>query len=138
LWLTVPHSSGSSTKKKNPFRVNSAASNPHRGNAEGLSEGNMAQQSDIRISASVGRDGNNDRNDVLTVQKLINDHLPKALSPLEIDGECGTLTIEAIEDIQRQFLRMTRPDGRVDPDGETFRFLTGGSAPHPGSSGTLS
>ena len=99
----------------------------------------MAPQGNTHISASVGRNGVNDRNDVVTVQKLINDHLPEALSPLAVDGECGRLTIEAIEDIQSQFLRMSRPDGRVDPDGETLRFLTGGSIPskpHPGS-GTL-
>jgi hypothetical protein len=87
---------------------------------------------DIRISGSVGRNGVNRRDDVLTIQKLINDHLPKSLEALEVNGECGELIIAAIEGVQSQFLRMNRPDGRVDPEGDTFRFLTGSN--HPGRS----
>jgi len=37
-------------------------------------------------------------------------------------------TITAIEEIQRRNLRMIRPDGKVDPNGATFRFLTGAPA----------
>ena len=57
-------------------------------------------------------------------------HLEAELQPLEVDGNCGDLTIGAIEDIQSQNLRMNNPDGRVDPGGDTFRFLTG-SNPAP-------
>jgi hypothetical protein len=101
----------------------------------GVREDNMPSN-DVRISASVGRNGANQRDDVLTVQKLVNDHLPKFVQPLEADGQCGPLTIAAIEDVQTQFLRMSHPDGRVDPGGDTFRFLTGSSPapkPHPGA-----
>jgi hypothetical protein len=77
----------------------------------------------------------NQKDDVLTVQRLINNRLPRSLKPLEIDGDCGALTIAAIEDVQSQYLRMNHPDGRVDPEGDTFRFLTGTSPAdkqHPG------
>lgn len=97
----------------------------------------MPPATDVQISASVGRNGANQRDDVLTVQKLINDHLPSGLPALDADGQCGSLTIGAIEDTQRQYLRMNHPDGRVDPGGDTFRFLTGSSPalkPDPGPS----
>lgn len=68
----------------------------------------MAAGNAIHISASVGRNGVNDENDVATVQRLINDHLPKSLHPLNVDGKCGALTIQAIEDIQRLDLRLSR------------------------------
>jgi hypothetical protein len=90
------------------------------------------------ISASVGRNGVNRRNDVSTVQQLINNRLPIPLRPLIVDGRCGPLTIGAIEEIQRRSLRMNPPDGRVDPNGATLRALTGGVGPqlqplpHPG------
>jgi hypothetical protein len=98
----------------------------------------MPQANDVHISASVGRNGVNQRDDVSTVQKLINDHLQlvndhlpnsKSLHALDVDGVCGPLTIEGIEDVQSAFLRMIPPDGRVDPGGDTFRFLTGSGAP---------
>jgi hypothetical protein len=76
------------------------------------------------ISGSVGRGGVNDRNDVLTVQRLINAKLPTPLSPLDEDGVCGPLTIQAIEDIQRSNLGMPLPDGRIDPNSATFAFLS--------------
>jgi hypothetical protein len=85
----------------------------------------------VRILGSVGRQGKNFRNDVLAVQQLINDHLPIPLRQLDVDGHCGPLTIGAIEEIQRRYLHMNPPDGRVDPSGATFRFLTGGGSVHP-------
>lgn len=80
----------------------------------------------LRISSSVGRGGTNLRADVLLIQQLINNHLPIPLRPLEVDGICGPLTIGAIEEIQRRSLHLNQPDGRIDPGGATFRFLTGG------------
>jgi hypothetical protein len=85
----------------------------------------------LRISASVGRGGMNLRSDVLLVQQLINSHLPIPLRPLAVDGNCGALTIGAIEEIQRSSLQTNAPDGRVDPDSATFRFLTGGGVQAP-------
>ena len=82
-----------------------------------------AMPNGVRIVHSVGRNGTNDRSDVLIIQQLINDHLPVPLTPIDVNGICGPETILAIEKIQRRNLRMKRPDGRVDPDGATYRFL---------------
>lgn len=83
--------------------------------------------SKISIVHSVGRNGVNNRSDVLTIQQLINANLPIPLRPIEVDGRCGPATITAVEEIQRRNLRILRPDGKVDPNGATFRFLTGGA-----------
>lgn len=83
------------------------------------------------ISGSVGRGGVNDRTDVLTVQRLINAKLPAPLTPLDEDGVCGPLTIQAIEDIQRSNLRMLLPDGRIDPTAPPFDSSTVIQFPFP-------
>ncbi len=46
------------------------------------------------------------------------------MRPLDVTGHCGQATIDVIDEIQLRNLRMKRPDGRVDPSGATFRFLT--------------
>lgn len=81
------------------------------------------------ISKSVGRGGVNRRPDVLTVQKLINANLGKLtpLAPLEEDGLNGPKTIGAITEFQRRVVRMSKPDGRVDPGGKTLRTLNQGA-----------
>jgi len=83
-----------------------------------------AMPNGTRIVHSVGRKGTNDRSDVLIIQQLINDNLPVPLMPLNVNGICDPSTIFANEEIQRRNLHMKRPDGRVDPDGATYRFLT--------------
>ncbi len=81
----------------------------------------------VTLSGSVGRGGKNIAADVITVQKLINKNLAviAPLVALDEDGGCGSLTIGAIEAFQRKALSMTRPDGRVDPGGNTLRVLNG-------------
>src|ERR1700733_14699805 len=83
---------------------------------------------DFRISASVGLGGTNLPTDVLLVQQLINNHLPIPLQPLQADGICGALTIGAIDEIQRRNLHINTPDGKIDPEGATFGFITGRAA----------
>lgn len=91
------------------------------------------------ISGSVGRGGVNRRQDVIIIQTLINHHirLLAPLSPLRIDGAVGPRTIAAIEEFQRRVLYMQRPDGRVDPLGQTLKKLDSaknvGTAPGNGS-----
>lgn len=80
-----------------------------------------------RLIGSVGRGGQNRREDVITVQQLINAKLPTSLAPLVVDGICGPKTIFAIGEYQRRNLNMNPPDSRVDPGGPTFRSLTGGA-----------
>ena len=68
-----------------------------------------------RLTGSVGRGGLNRRDDVVTLQRLINAKLPIPLAPLVEDGICGPKTIFAIGEYQRRNLRMNAPDCRVDP-----------------------
>ncbi|HEX2362193.1 MAG TPA: peptidoglycan-binding domain-containing protein [Jiangellaceae bacterium] len=70
------------------------------------------------IYASVGAGGTNTASDVRTVQDLLNRGTGTKLA---VDGICGPATRREIESFQSGFL--TRPDGRVDPDGETLRRL---------------
>ena len=91
----------------------------------------MLPPNNVRISGSVGRDASNRRSDVLIVQQLINGRLPVPLRLLDVDGICGELTIGAIEEIQRRYLHMNPPDGRVDVHGRTWGVLTAGNVPAP-------
>ena len=47
----------------------------------------------------------------------------RGVDPGPIDGDIGRKTIAAIREFQGSFMR--RPDGRVDPNGRTFRELLG-------------
>lgn len=77
------------------------------------------------ITGSVGTGARNERDDVRTVQALLNlslDRLP-GIEPLKVDGLIGSKTITAIEVMQREVVGMTRPDGVAHPDGGTLRRL---------------
>lgn len=82
------------------------------------------------IRASVGDGGSNRKGDVAWVQRLLN-RLPLEThaSPLTVDGLCGRKTIERIRAFQSEVVRMSRPDGRVDPGGRTLAALNADSAP---------
>lgn len=43
---------------------------------------------------------------------------------LSVDGRIGGKTIDAIKAFQKGAAGMAHPDGRVDPNGKTFRYLT--------------
>ena len=79
-----------------------------------------------RIEGSVGQDGDNLEADVRLVQQLLNRQDLAPLAKLKEDGRIGPNTIEAIRHFQTRCLGMNSPDGRVDPDGRTFRRLSGG------------
>lgn len=83
------------------------------------------------ISASVGLHGVNQMVDVQTVQNLL---LGKGYMVVPY-GLCDQLTISAITTFQGGFL--SRPDGRIDPGGNTWRRLSaaasGPSGPGNGS-----
>lgn len=79
------------------------------------------------ITKSVGNNGANERDDVKFVQSCLNGNskLHKAsIVPLNVDGLCRTKTIEAIKIFQKDYVGMRNPDGRVDPNGKTIRYLT--------------
>ena len=74
----------------------------------------------ITITQSVGRGGRAKRgSDVLKIQKLLNkaDTKPKLVP----DSSVGTKTIRAIERFQSSFMK--KPDGRIDPGGNSLRRL---------------
>lgn len=72
------------------------------------------------LLGSVGRGGVNRAEDVRRVQSLL---VERGLNPGPVDGVAGQRTIAAIVALQRRFMR--RPDGRVDPNGRTWRELNG-------------
>jgi len=77
------------------------------------------------IAKSVGRLGKNDRDDVKTVQVLINLNLGHIipLAPLPEDGLNVLITAEAIEQFPIRFMKMTVPSGLVEPDSDTLEAL---------------
>jgi peptidoglycan hydrolase-like protein with peptidoglycan-binding domain len=82
---------------------------------------NAAGRNVVGINASVGLRGINDREDVETIQALLN----RAGANLLVDGNCGRDTIAAICSLQRQFL--SQPDGLIDPNGTTLGRLEAGT-----------
>jgi peptidoglycan hydrolase-like protein with peptidoglycan-binding domain len=80
----------------------------------------------IGISKSVGRNGINNKDDVIFVQSALNAHAKKHTytTPLKVDGLCGEKTIQAISVFQKNSAGIAVPDGRVDPNGKTLRYLT--------------
>lgn len=80
------------------------------------------------LRASVGVNGKNLREDVLTVQSLLKS---KGYVPGPVDGACGTKTISAIRKFQATF--MSAPDGLIEPGRTTWTRLcaTGGLPASP-------
>jgi peptidoglycan hydrolase-like protein with peptidoglycan-binding domain len=79
------------------------------------------------ITKAVGRGvSNTNKTDVELVQKLLNRHRLPSAKALKEDGLVGPKTIEAIEEFQRRVVKMSKPDGRVDPGGGTFLALSAG------------
>ncbi len=77
------------------------------------------------IAGSVGANGDNTRDDVKTVQVLLNLHRHELglAAPLAEDGVIGPGTLGAIETFQRKVAKMAHPDRRVDPNGFTLSKL---------------
>jgi len=77
-----------------------------------------------KLTASVGNDAKNRRNDVILIQKLLNDNkITGEITPLKVDGIIGDKTINRIKVFQKRKVFMSSPDGRVDPNGKTFKKL---------------
>lgn len=71
------------------------------------------------ITGSVGQGGRNRARDVRIVYALFNKMLSR---PLTVSDQCSDELIQAIRDMQKTF--MSRPDGRIDVGGRTWRELT--------------
>ncbi|MEP1576066.1 hypothetical protein [Roseibium album] len=82
----------------------------------------------LNIQKSVGLGGKNDKADVMAVQLRINELMPRAGTPLAVDGIAGPLTQGMIADFQAVALGFSRPDARVDPGGRTERGLNNSAA----------
>ena len=76
------------------------------------------------IRHAVGRGGTNRYRDVLYVQQHLNHFLVRCGGrPIAEDGDCGRRTNKAIGTFQQEMVRGIRPDGRIDPGGQTLRAL---------------
>src|SRR5438105_4604677 len=76
----------------------------------------------MSISASVGKRGANQNDDVVIVQKLLNSaRRQDRLALIGVDGLVGFETIGAISAFQKQYTGVA--DGRVDPGGPTITQL---------------
>ncbi len=81
------------------------------------------------IAASVGSGGKNLRDDVRTVQLLLNMNHPQVAGPLVPDGQCGDATIAVIESFQKGIVGGKDATGLVLPEaagGTTITALRGG------------
>lgn len=87
------------------------------------------------IAASVGKGGRNLRDDVRTVQLLLNMHHAQVTGPLVADGVCGAATIALIEQFQQGVIGGKDVAGLVTPDngaaahGSTLRALRSSMPP---------
>ena len=87
--------------------------------------------SDLRginlLNEPVGYKQKNYKDDVITVQKLLNNVIKKKIlknhKKLVVDGIFGTKTLNAIYDFQADILSYSAPDAIVDPDQKTVRAL---------------
>src|SRR5215208_5389418 len=75
------------------------------------------------LNDSVGRGGRNFIPDVVTIKTLLNANLPTPLLGLPLNGVCDWQTVAAIEEYQRNRVRMSVPTGRVDPFDATHQSL---------------
>ncbi|MBX3421407.1 MAG: hypothetical protein KF752_07605 [Pirellulaceae bacterium] len=87
------------------------------------------------ITSAVGHGGVNNLQDAKVIQELLNQHIGKLtpLRPLTVDGRVGPNTIAAIVEFQKRIVKMSAPDGRVDPGGTTWRWLSA-NGPAPATS----
>lgn len=79
----------------------------------------------IVLAKSVGRNGVNSSVDVEKVQTLLNAnlHLLPSIKKLAVDKHAGASTIRAIEEYQKNVMKMPTPDGLIDPGGRTLQSL---------------
>lgn len=75
------------------------------------------------IRGSVGKGGKNYPDDVFAVQTLLNRHCKPPARLIAVDKKVGSETLQAIITFQRETVKLSNPDGRVDPAGKTFVLL---------------
>jgi peptidoglycan/xylan/chitin deacetylase (PgdA/CDA1 family) len=77
----------------------------------------------VSLAGSVGQGGKNFPSDVRLIFSLFNKILP---APLPAGDQCSAELIQAILDFQKAFL--SRPDGRIDVGGTTWKKLNAAAA----------
>lgn len=79
------------------------------------------------LQSTVGRNGANLRDDVETVQMLLNlcqtNNRVVLDAPLKLDGAFGTNTLKAMMAFQRSNLGLTEPDGFMRPDDQGLKSM---------------
>lgn len=76
------------------------------------------------ILKSVGLGGQNNKADVIIIQRLLNNFVTALdMTALNPDGGCGQMTIMAIRKFQTARFGSNGADGRVDPVGKTMAAL---------------
>ncbi len=77
------------------------------------------------IIYSVGLGGQNKPSDTFIIQRLLNECKVNftGRGTLVPDGRPGTKTYNAIKKFQKTVVKMTYPDGRIDPAGNSFKTL---------------
>ena len=87
------------------------------------------------ISGSVGTKGTNKNNDIIIIKALLAkrkylDHNALVASPKTLPVMNAALTA-AIEKFQKEVVKLSKPDGRVDAVGQTINVLNGKAATAP-------
>jgi len=80
----------------------------------------------MAILNSVGDKGTNEKVDVKVIQSalnLVNSTKFKLNKRLTIDGRNGSNTVAAIEAFQKDVVKLSTPDGRIDAGGKTLKTL---------------
>ncbi len=79
------------------------------------------------INQSVGKNGRNVKEDVMSIQIRLNRWIMESKLPsvpmLAVDGNCGAQTHKAIGAFQKLYIGMNNPDCRIDPGGRTLDTL---------------
>jgi hypothetical protein len=103
---------------------NSFAVNPAVRKSERITSGEADDQTFspmARISASVGKGGKNEKQDVLLVKRL----LSKFGYDLALNSEADAALNSAIGKFQAMYVPAKKSDGRIDPAGQTWNTLIG-------------
>lgn len=80
----------------------------------------------MAITQSVGKNGKNKGVDVKVVQaalNLVSTSAFKLTKNLSVDGKIGKKSTDAIELFQKNVVKLSNPDGRVDPNRKTLLLL---------------
>ncbi len=91
--------------------------------------GQYANVAFMCIKSSVGAGGKNLRDDVRTVQLLLNMHDAQITGPLVPNGVCGAATVELIQHFQQGVIGGKDASGIITPEGTTLRALRSSMSP---------